>query len=316
LLRGRRQRLHARIAATLEDRFPEIAGAQPGLLAQHYAAAGLPEQAVTYWLKAGQQALARSAMAEAVAQLQQGLDQLALLPDNKPARLRQELELHSSLGAVLLSIKGHAAPDTGHAYARARDLWEQLGSPSDFLQVPYGQSRHYMFLGRLELAEHLDEDLLCLSRQRSDTTGLILAHYSSGHNSLLTGNFTSSQTHLGEVLALYNPTSHRSLIRQAGDDPRVNAQAALGIVLFCLGYPEQGLANSSASLADAQRLAHPPSLASSLGFCTAMLSLVGDNDALDERTSQLVELSTEQGFALWGVVGTVHRGWVMVKNGK
>jgi predicted ATPase len=33
LLRDRRQRLHARIAATLEDRFPEIALAQPELLA-------------------------------------------------------------------------------------------------------------------------------------------------------------------------------------------------------------------------------------------------------------------------------------------
>ena len=38
LLRSRRQRLHARIAATLEDRFPEIVLAQPALLAQHCAA--------------------------------------------------------------------------------------------------------------------------------------------------------------------------------------------------------------------------------------------------------------------------------------
>ena len=35
LLRSRRHRLHGRIAATLEDRFPEIVRAQPALLAQH-----------------------------------------------------------------------------------------------------------------------------------------------------------------------------------------------------------------------------------------------------------------------------------------
>ena len=58
LLRSRRQRLHSRIAATLEDRFPEIVAAQPALLAQHCATAGLSEKAVAYWLKAGQQALA------------------------------------------------------------------------------------------------------------------------------------------------------------------------------------------------------------------------------------------------------------------
>ena len=53
--------------------------AQSALLARHCTAAGLAEQAVAYWLKAGQQAQARSAMSEAVAQLRQGLDTLSRL---------------------------------------------------------------------------------------------------------------------------------------------------------------------------------------------------------------------------------------------
>ena len=57
LLRSRRQKLHARIAATLEDQFPETVAAQPALVAWHCAEAGLVEKAVAYWLKAGQQAL-------------------------------------------------------------------------------------------------------------------------------------------------------------------------------------------------------------------------------------------------------------------
>ena len=57
LLRSRRQQIHARIAATLEEQFPEIVVAQPALLARHCAEAGLAEKAVVYWLKAGQQAL-------------------------------------------------------------------------------------------------------------------------------------------------------------------------------------------------------------------------------------------------------------------
>jgi predicted ATPase len=44
LLRGHRQSLHSGIAATLEDKFPEITATQPGLLAQHYAQAGMNEQ--------------------------------------------------------------------------------------------------------------------------------------------------------------------------------------------------------------------------------------------------------------------------------
>src|SRR4030095_9317654 len=37
LLRSRRQQLHARIAVTLEDQFPEVVATQPALLARHCA---------------------------------------------------------------------------------------------------------------------------------------------------------------------------------------------------------------------------------------------------------------------------------------
>ena len=142
LLRGTRQQLHARIAEALEAHSPELMDSQPELFAQHYAEAGLVEKSVACWGKAGRRSAARSAMAEAAAQFQKGLDQLALLPDD-PERQRQELEFCSALGAVLIAVKGFAAPETGHAYARARELWEQLGSPSEFLQIPYGQSLYH-----------------------------------------------------------------------------------------------------------------------------------------------------------------------------
>ena len=71
-----------------------------------------------------------------------------------------------------MAVKGFAAPETGHAYARARELWEQLGSPSEFLQIPFGQSLYHAYRGELDLALRLDEDLLRLSRQRNDSAGL------------------------------------------------------------------------------------------------------------------------------------------------
>ena len=135
LLRSARQQLHAQIAEALETHSPELMENQPELFAQHYAEAGLVEKSVGCWSKAGHSSAARSAMAEAAAQLEKGLDQLALLPES-PERRRQELELSTALGAVLRLVKGQAAPETGRAYARAQGLWEQLGSPSEFLQIP------------------------------------------------------------------------------------------------------------------------------------------------------------------------------------
>jgi predicted ATPase len=52
-----------------------------------------------------------------------------------------------------------------------------------------------------------------------------------------------------------------------------------------------------------------------LSLGTLLLSLVGDNVALDERADQLVAVATEQGFPVYRAVGTIHRSWVTVKNG-
>ena len=112
LLRSTRQQLHAQIAEALEAHSPELMDSQPELFAQHYAEAGLVEKSVAYWGKAGQRSAARSAMAEAAAQFQKGLDQLALLPDT-PERQRQELEFCSALGAVLHAVKGHGGAGNG-----------------------------------------------------------------------------------------------------------------------------------------------------------------------------------------------------------
>ena len=314
LLRSARRQLHAQIAEALLIHSPELMETQPELFAQHYEEAGLVEKSVAFWGEAGQRSAARSAMAEAAAQLQKGLDQLALLPDN-PERQRQELRFLSNLGAVLVAVKGFAAPETGQVFGRSRQLWEQLGSPSEFLHVPWGQLTYYMGRSEFDLAQRLAEDLLRISRQRNNSAGLVLAHVSSGRNLMFTGKFASSRSHLEKALALYDPISHRSLAQETVIHTHVLSQAYLGIVLFCLGFPDQGLAQSRAAIAETRRLAHPPSLALILAFGVILLSLVRDNAALDQLVDQLVAVATDQGFPFYRALGTIYRGWVKVKNG-
>jgi predicted ATPase len=256
---------------------------------------------------------ALQAMAEAAAQFQKGLDQLTLLPDN-PKRQRQELEFWSALGMVLKAVKGEAAPETGHAYTRARELWEQLGSPSEFLHVHFGAVSYHAYHGELELAMRLCEDLLRLSRERNDSPGLIQGLFCSGRNLKFNGRFALSRSHLEEMLARYDSISHQPVVHQG--NRRVASQAELGIVLFGLGYPDQALARSNAAIAEARRLAHPLSLVVSLVLGARLLLLVGDNAAFGECVDQLIAVTTDQGFRFWRAQGTIYRGWLKVKNGE
>ena len=94
LLRSTRQQYHQRIAQVLEERFPETAETQPELLAHHYTEAGLREQAVGYWQRAGQRASDRSAHLEAVSHFTTGIELLKTLPET-PAHTQHALTLVS-----------------------------------------------------------------------------------------------------------------------------------------------------------------------------------------------------------------------------
>src|SRR5215469_554580 len=92
---------------------------QPELLAHHLTEAGQPAQAVAYWQRAGENAVARSAHLEAISQLTTGLAVLQTLPETAE-RIQQELLLQITLGPALMNTKGFAAPEAEHAYAPAR----------------------------------------------------------------------------------------------------------------------------------------------------------------------------------------------------
>ncbi len=60
LLQRTRQQYHRQVAELLESSFADTVEASPELVAHHYSEAGLPQQAVTCWQRAGEKALGQS----------------------------------------------------------------------------------------------------------------------------------------------------------------------------------------------------------------------------------------------------------------
>ena len=109
-LRAPRQLLHGRIAGVIEERFPNVVATAPGTLAHHYAEAGIPDKAASYWTKAGRLSLERSAMVEASAQFERALRLLAELPETTTRR-KHEVDLRLMLFRAYL-MRGEIGPMT------------------------------------------------------------------------------------------------------------------------------------------------------------------------------------------------------------
>src|SRR5262245_3359833 len=137
LLKSRRQQLHGQIARALEQRFADIVASQPEIVAQHFTEAGLVEAAIDYWLKAGHLALSRSANAEAVKHLRQGIELTRSLAPS-PERVRKELDFYLALGPAMAATEGYATPETLRVFSHARDLLGDGGTLTEQMTVLWG----------------------------------------------------------------------------------------------------------------------------------------------------------------------------------
>jgi predicted ATPase len=204
LLKSRRQQIHARIATRLEENFPDVVASQPALLAQHCGEAGLIEKAVNYWLKAGQQSVGRSGMAEAVVQLKKGLELVGRLPDGVH-RQEKELEFQIRLGQALVATQGHGAPESGEAFARARQLCENLERLSQLGPILTGQWLFRFVRGELEQADKHVEEIRELGEALNDSRCAFFSSTLGGVTRFSLGKFVDARIQFDHALSLWDP---------------------------------------------------------------------------------------------------------------
>jgi class 3 adenylate cyclase/predicted ATPase len=315
LLKRNRQQYHQQIAQVLEAEFPETVEAEPELVAHHYTEAGLKEKAVIYWHQAGKRATQRSANFEALNHLTKGLEVLMALPDTLE-RARQELDMQVTLGPVLMAVKGFASLDTERAYARARELCQQVGETSQLFPVLYGLWRFYMLQADLQATRELAEHLFSLAQGVQDPELLLEAHRVLGSTMLWLGNMATARAHLEQGMTLYNPEQHRSHAFVYGQDPGVACGCFAAISIWVLGYPDQARQRIHEGLTLAQEFTHPLSLALALTMAALVHQFRREAQEVQKRAEALMTLSTDQGFPFWLAFGMILRGWSLTEQGQ
>jgi predicted ATPase len=313
LLKSRRERLHARIARVLEERFPEKVATEPELLAQHYTAAGLHAQAVDYWHRAGRRASERSGDLEAIAHLTKGLELARKLADPMQSA-RQELRLQVALGEPLVAAKGFGAPEVGATYTRALELCKQIDDPRHLFPTMWGLSQFYRGQGALQRARHLSHDLLGLAERYGDPMLLMAVHQGLGHSLYHLGEFAAALSHLEQARAGFDTKLDRSLQLRYGVAPEVQCLASLAQVLWCLGYPDQALQRSREAVQSARKLSHLHSLACSMYFAIRLRLLRREPQEADELAEPAFALSNKHGFTFWTALIVFMQGWSLCQR--
>ncbi|MDH2386706.1 adenylate/guanylate cyclase domain-containing protein [Bradyrhizobium sp. CER78] len=315
LVRSRRQQIHSRIAATLEEKFPDIVVAQPEQLARHCAEAGLVEKAVGYWLGAGQQAVARSANAEALSHLGRGLELLKEMSDATEVR-QQEIRLLVTRAVALRIAKGYGSDELLATLVRARKLCQLHGDPRQMFQVLFGLWTATAGRGDWPGAWSLGEECLAIARQQGDTSMLIEAHRLLGSTAVYMAEHRTAEHQFREALSLYQPRLHRANALLYGYDPGTTCNGYISWALWLQGKVTEALAASEASIRLAIESEHAPNLAVSYGWATFLNLCTQDVEALNILTTKLIAHCEEHGFPHWLALGKIGRGWCLARSGE
>jgi class 3 adenylate cyclase/predicted ATPase len=318
LLRSRRQILHRQIADVLRAEFPAVAAAEPELVAHHLTQAGLDEPAIEWWGKAGDQAVRRSAFKEAAAHLGKAIELADKLAATAPSAVpaNDRLRLQISLGNALIWAKGHQAPETSAAFARARELASRAEDATGRFSAYYGLWVGHLTRGEPAPLREMAELFLREATARPDCPEALIAHRISGFTCFYFGDFAGAHDHLQKASELYDPARHGDFANRFGQDPRAAAEIYDALTLWVLGRIDEALPLADRALTDAELAAHAPTMAYVL-FHAAALGLVRYNpEAVATHSQASADIVSRYDLpAIWAGLTVFVQGWAKWSDG-
>jgi class 3 adenylate cyclase/tetratricopeptide (TPR) repeat protein len=256
LLKRKRQQLHTEIARTIEERFPNIRDTKPEVLAHHYTRAGLFEEGAAYWLKAGQNALGRIALTEAIAHLEAGLSVIASLPASE-ARDRSELECRVLLSTAWEAYRGWPAPQLAAVLEPALPLARAARQPRLLARTLWGLWVQLMSVGPVAESLVWSEELLRAGEEIADEELLLVGHMAVMVNNFWLGNPVVVERHARAIIQRYVHERHGQIVKFMNHDPKTLAGIYLPQVLWILGFPDRAAALVDERDAHARLIGHP-----------------------------------------------------------
>jgi predicted ATPase len=131
------------------------------------------------------------------------------------------------------------------------------------------------------------------------------------------GQFAGARHHIEQGLAIYSPAQHGDhAMTYAGHDPGVCAWAQGGLILWFLGFPDRAAEHVRRSLALAEQLGHPPTVAHALNYGIVLYQLLGDQMTVGAWSERMSRLAAEQRLGLQEATGIAARGWLLAMQGR
>jgi predicted ATPase len=255
----RRAALSKRIATALVTHLGRDTAAMSARLGVLFETARDFASSAKFFYLAAQRAVTLIAFREALSLTERGLAGLRSLPDG-PERQQRELGLQMVRILAVRNVKGWASPELEPAFARAREICQQLGEAPSLFPVLWNHTFFQMIRGDLARVKDEVQALLARGEASGESAFLMGALHIAGVASEFIGDFVASSEHLQKAKSLHVPARHQEYTGMFGLDPGMLARAMGARPLWALGHPERARRQSLETIALARTQRQPPTL--------------------------------------------------------
>ena len=252
-----------------------------------------------------------------IAEVQALLAALAQTDEVKAqAAQRQRLtQLHAAYGNALIAARGHGAPETIEAFARARKSASGDEDAPGRLAADYGLWVGSYVRGDLPSMRTHAAAFLAGVAARPNSPEAGVAHRVLGTTHCFAGEYAEAREHLERALTLFQPGRDDDLAFRFGQDAGVAAMCYLAIALWPLGNVRRAV-----SLVDGahERLASVAHIGTHpyAKLHAAMFELMrGDRARAAEYGSETARLAREHDLPLWRAYGAFFEGLATAESG-
>ena len=309
LLLSRRREWHERVARALEERSPETAADEPDLLAHHFGAAGLGLTACDYRMRAGDQAIRRSAYNEAIAHFSAGLKIAETLPDAADGK-RLHLNFLLKLGPALMAVHGMQSAEVEHAYRRAAEIGESLSDVTALYKAKWGLWLNANVRQKTALARDRANELVDLARRSNDGDLLLEGYHCSWSTAFYRGDVAATLNLGRKGVETYDINRHRHLGHAfGGHDPGVCAHSLSAVSLELMSDRELAKESIARALALAEAVDQPNSLAYALYNSAMCYQLVKDGEATFTAAQRAAALAEKFGLLPYRAGSVLLMAW-------
>lgn len=307
LMKKDRHGYHARIAEILVAEFPEISERRPELVAHHLAVVGDDEQALEWWIKAGDHAMQNFANQEAEHHYQTALQSISRLEGSTELK---ELEILMRLVPAFVANYGYGAEELENACERALHLCEKVGDDAQTVFVLYGLWMFHVVRANHAQSLELSSRVAETAEQLQNPDLLVEAALAQGIANFFVGNFEASRAGFDKCIELYDEEQHAHHAYLFGQDPRIIALSYLSWLLWIVGDEKEAERAGQAALDFGRELGHPVSLAFALSYAAFLRLYKSEYGSKATHAEDLVSLRDSQRIPeLWRAHGQVAQAW-------